>query len=838
MLRVLFSAIMVILLSPCVYAQINWVEHPIDTLYDGAIGVYALDMDGDNDIDIVSVAYDTGNDLSWWENDGSQLFTRHVIDGYVYGGHGVYADDINMDGDIDVVCAASLSDEILMYDNDGNMNFTEYNITANYDGAGFAHISDVDSDNDNDIVACAIFDGILSWFENDGYPNFTRHDIDTSFSGCRFVHACDLDIDGDTDIIGAGTSLGELAWYENDGNQAFQKNVITWFYYVSWARPFDFDNDGDTDILSCGEYDDDISWWENVGNMIFIRHPIDAGINGPVVVEAADIDLDGDLDILGAVRHLDEISWWGNHNNTNFTKFTIRDNYDYAATVYPVDIDRDGDIDVIGGAFAGDELTWWENHYIFVPGYVVGVVTNDEAIPIESVYVHSDIPYGGDYTDNGGYYELELPEGTYDIIFENPRYFDFTVPDVVVETYDTTTVNAMLTEMPYACSSCVKGFVVNRESAEIESVYVSAVGTNVRDYTSLIGWYRLVGLPAGIYDISFSHANYRDTIIADVAVDSDSGITLDIVMESNSAITGVVMDTSSQPIEDAIITVLGLELADTTNSFGEYFIQGMVPGYTYDILFSNDHYVRRTLHGIIFGANDTITLDTMYLVPGIFVWYGNPDGSPLIAPIGETLFVDIYFQSADSLNMNFLHLPLGTLDQYIVDHHSVTAGVLYYPLDEWDEVEFYPPEELSPGWHNQSLLGFADLGGNPNPYLHFSQPTRIASFAFETVNDTTIIGDTVLCLAEGNNMANGGPLIGDSTGVIPYLPFQYFSPLHFVEPTVSGCEYVVGDANNSGDFNGLDITFGVNYFKGGPQPATSGTSPAMSMATAITTVWI
>jgi hypothetical protein len=35
---------------------------------------------------------------------------------------------------------------------------------------------------------------------------------------------------------------------------------------------------------------------------------------------------------------------------------------------------------------------------------------------------------------------------------------------------------------------------------------------------------------------------------------------------------------------------------------------------------------------------------------------------------------------------------------------------------------------------------------------------------------------------------------------------------------LAGCDYAVGDANNSGDFNGLDITFGVSYFKGGPTP--------------------
>jgi len=34
----------------------------------------------------------------------------------------------------------------------------------------------------------------------------------------------------------------------------------------------------------------------------------------------------------------------------------------------------------------------------------------------------------------------------------------------------------------------------------------------------------------------------------------------------------------------------------------------------------------------------------------------------------------------------------------------------------------------------------------------------------------------------------------------------------------SGCDYVVGDANDSGSLNGLDVTYGVNYFKGGAVP--------------------
>jgi hypothetical protein len=42
-----------------------------------------------------------------------------------------------------------------------------------------------------------------------------------------------------------------------------------------------------------------------------------------------------------------------------------------------------------------------------------------------------------------------------------------------------------------------------------------------------------------------------------------------------------------------------------------------------------------------------------------------------------------------------------------------------------------------------------------------------------------------------------------------------------VTPPVGGCSYVVGDANNSNSFTGLDVTYSVRYFKGGPHPIYS-----------------
>jgi hypothetical protein len=168
--------------------------------------------------------------------------------------------------------------------------------------------------------------------------------------------------------------------------------------------------------------------------------------------------------------------------------------------------------------------------------------------------------------------------------------------------------------------------------------------------------------------------------------------------------------------------------------------------------------------------------------PEVFVWYGNPDNTHILAPIGDTILVDVYVQSTVYLNLDSLHLALAAEDHHINDYQSDTAGVFYYPLTEWDDVQFLPPNELSPGWHSQSLFGVADTGGDTNPYLLCPEPTKIASVALEIANDISIIGDTADCLMAGNHPVHGGSFTNDSTGSGPFYPQHFFLPLNFVEP--------------------------------------------------------
>ena len=59
-------------------AQPTFTEHVISTIALGANTVYAVDLDGDSDLDVLSASYNDDK-IAWYENDGSESFTEHAI---------------------------------------------------------------------------------------------------------------------------------------------------------------------------------------------------------------------------------------------------------------------------------------------------------------------------------------------------------------------------------------------------------------------------------------------------------------------------------------------------------------------------------------------------------------------------------------------------------------------------------------------------------------------------------------------------------------------------------------------------------------------------------------
>ena len=82
-----------------------------------AESVFATDVDGDGDIDVLA-ALAVGNKIAWYENDGGSppTFNERVV-GYGASPRSVIATDVDGDGDIDVLSASRLDDKIAWYEN-------------------------------------------------------------------------------------------------------------------------------------------------------------------------------------------------------------------------------------------------------------------------------------------------------------------------------------------------------------------------------------------------------------------------------------------------------------------------------------------------------------------------------------------------------------------------------------------------------------------------------------------------------------------------------------------------------------------------------------------------
>ncbi len=214
--------------------------------------VYALDVDGDGDMDVVTASYSPNDKIMWYENDGSQYFNHHIIADSVIGARSVSAADIDGDGDMDVL---SGHNNIAWYEYDGLESFNTHTVATS--GVSSVYAVDVDGDGDIDVVGSSA--GSVGWYENDGFESFTTRTVSTS--GASSVYAVDLDGDGDMDVV--GSSAGSVSWYENGGSENFTTHIITTAADDAQSvYTADVDGDGDLDVLSAALGDSKISWYE------------------------------------------------------------------------------------------------------------------------------------------------------------------------------------------------------------------------------------------------------------------------------------------------------------------------------------------------------------------------------------------------------------------------------------------------------------------------------------------------------------------------------------------------------------------------------------------------
>lgn len=293
------------------YEAGKWTRHLLGSDSPSDVGAWAMDVDGDGWIDLV-----TGG--SWFRNSRdpkNQPFEQIVFDPELHHVHDVVAADLDGDGKLEVITMSDQNDlRFYRIPADPGEPWDRHYIGSSVHGG--VSVGDIDGDGDLDVVRSDV------WYENvrgDGSA-WEAHDIGPLnatglwSSGTRAV-CRDINHDGRLDIVltNAETRGAKIWWAENldgKGRKWRRHDLPTGddaprgaYHSLQLA---DFDGDGIEEIFSCemewvsGDRPPRFFIWTNPdgrGETWTERVILDANLGGHEAL-VADFDGDGRPDIV------------------------------------------------------------------------------------------------------------------------------------------------------------------------------------------------------------------------------------------------------------------------------------------------------------------------------------------------------------------------------------------------------------------------------------------------------------------------------------------------------------------------------------------------------------
>ena len=203
----------------------GFTERVIATNADWPRSVFAADLDGDGDTDVLS-ASGTDDKIAWYENDGGTppSFTGRIISTTADEAWSVFAADVDGDGDTDVLSASRKDDKIAWYEAQlGSATLSPGSVLL-ADGALFNH------------VPTSIYGGTLA--SDAALQNSEFLEVLGGFieAGLGLINATTGVIEGFADVYADVTNAGSVLLvadtqvvgdYTNDGTTTIQNGTLT-----------------------------------------------------------------------------------------------------------------------------------------------------------------------------------------------------------------------------------------------------------------------------------------------------------------------------------------------------------------------------------------------------------------------------------------------------------------------------------------------------------------------------------------------------------------------------------------------------------------------------------
>jgi hypothetical protein len=259
------------------------------------------DVDGDSDLDIVSVNVDT---ISVLKNVGGVLQAPQNLGVGVRLSSAALGDTDN-DGDLDLVTAAVNGvniTQVLLFENDGTGTFSPAGGSATGDrAASFIALGDLNNDGFLDVVT-PVFGRIVEVYLNNGQGQFgaaTQIATNVGDVDILFVTAtlADVDNDDNLDVVVSDFGGDQIHLIRNTGNAQFEAPLV--LSVGDGPRTVvsaDLNNDGFPELLTSNTAEQSIGILRNQSGTFAPAEQL--ALPEPVFsLEVADLDSDGLIDI-------------------------------------------------------------------------------------------------------------------------------------------------------------------------------------------------------------------------------------------------------------------------------------------------------------------------------------------------------------------------------------------------------------------------------------------------------------------------------------------------------------------------------------------------------------